>query len=97
MVGGHEYGISLAAFLYSIFDAVSFQDRRFLLKRYGWYRTWILSIYTVATVLAVVAWLTNSVWWGMVSMLHSTFAYKGFTKQIAALKAEHHIPQELED
>ena len=89
---------ALAFFILTLILQLLFDFDRFLLKRYGWYRIWIASIYSVHLLAALLNWLTNTILWIAPAVIYSTFiAEHLFTKQLAALKAEHHIPQEIED
>lgn len=98
LLASESYIGALAFFMLTLILQLLFDFDRFLLKRHGWYRIWIASIYFVHLLAALLNWLTNTILWIAPAAIYSIFiAEHLFTKQLAALKAEHHIPQEIED
>lgn len=95
-IGAYAHAIYILLLSFLIQFAIA--SDRFLLSRYHWYRIWISSIYLAFLVAGVLDWLMNTSLWAAPAFTYSVFiAEHLFTKQLAALKAEHHIPQEIED
>ena len=88
----------LIGFSITLILQISSTADRFLLRRYRWYQLWLASVYLAYLIAAILNWLTNTILWVAPAAIYSIFiAEHLFTKQLAALKAEHHIPQEIED